>query len=111
MKKRKNFIITTGCIIAIMMTSSCSVEKLADSFKCDSGNLLSKANVEKTFYHEALDAYTADQSTANCQELKNSGGDYKNAVNLYLDCNEAGDEAVKRELKEAEKVLADLECS
>lgn len=92
------------------MTNSCSIEKLTDSLGCDATSLLSKATVEKTFYQEALNAYMTDQNVANCQELRNSGSDYVSAVNQYLDCNETGDEAVKRELKDAEKILSDLDC-
>ena len=110
MKKSKMIIRIFGCITAIVMTSACSVEKLTDSFGCDSESLFSKATVDKTFYQEALNAYAEEQSSENCQELKNSGSDYIQAVQKYIDCSEAGDEAVRRELKEAEKALADLEC-
>lgn len=110
MKKSKTIIGTIGCVLAIMMTSSCSVEKLADSFGCDSGGLFSKASVEKIFYQEALDAYAAEQSVENCQELKNSGLDYIRAVEQYLDCSQEGDETTKRELKDAEKALSNLAC-
>jgi len=110
MEKSKKIIRTIGCVIAIMMASSCSLEKLADSLECDSGSLFSKASVEKTFYQEALNAYAQEQSAANCQELRNSGNDYINAVNKYLDCTKEGDEATKRELKDAEKALSDLDC-
>lgn len=110
MRKSKTIIRTIGCIIAIMMSSSCSVEKLTDSFKCDSAPLLVEANVDKIFFQEALDAYTQEQSVDNCQELKTSSNDYVKAIQKYIDCSEAGDEQVKRELKDAKKVLADLEC-
>jgi hypothetical protein len=110
MKNSKTMVRTMGCIIVVMMTSSCSVEKLADSLGCDSDSLFSKAKVEKTFYQEALNAYDEVQSTENCQELRKSGFDYIQAVETYLDCSAEGDEAVKRELKEAEKALVDLEC-
>jgi len=110
MNKNKIIIRTMGCLMAISMTTSCSIEKLADSLGCDSGELFSKALVEKTFYQEALNAYAQDQSSENCQELRNSGSDYVQAVNAYLDCSAEGDEATKRELKEAEKALADLDC-
>lgn len=111
MKKSKIIIKTIMCITAITMTSSCSIEKLTDSLRCDSESLFSKASVEKTFYQEALNAYNQEQNAENCQELKNSGFDYTQAVEAYLDCSEAGDETTKRELKEAEKALANLECS
>lgn len=110
MKKSKIMIKSLGCIVAILMTISCSVEKLTDSFGCDSESLFSKASVEKTFYQEALNAYSVEQSAENCQELKKSGFDYIQAVQRYIDCSKEGDEAVRRELKEAEKALADLEC-
>lgn len=110
MKKSKTIIKTIGYVIAILMASSCSVEKLTDSLKCDSESLFSKASVEKTFYQEALNAYAEEQSAENCQELKNSGFDYIQAIEKYLNCIEEGDEAVKRELKDAEKALANLEC-
>lgn len=93
-----------------MTTSSCSLDKLTDSFECDSESLFSKASVEKTFYQEALNAYTKEESVENCQELKNSGLDFIQAVESYLDCKKEGDETTKRELKEAEKALADLDC-
>lgn len=110
MKNSKTIIRMIGCVIAIVMASSCSIEKLTDSFGCDSESLFSKASVEKTFYQEALDVYAEEQSAENCQELRNSGFDYIQAVEKYLDCIEEGDEAVKRELKDAEKALADLDC-
>lgn len=110
MKKSKTIIKIIGCLIAIMMTGSCSVEKLTDSLRCDSEGLFSKASVEKTFYQEALDAYAEEQSVENCQELRNSGFDYIQAVEKYLDCTQEGDEVVKRELKDAKKALADLDC-
>lgn len=110
MKTNKRIIRILGCVIAIMMTSACSLDKLTDSFECDSESLFSKASVEKTFYQEALNAYAEEQSVQNCQELRNSGSDYIQAVEKYLDCIEEGDEAVKRELKDAEKALANLEC-
>lgn len=110
MKRSKTIIGTIGCVFAIIITSSCSLEKLTESLDCDSAGLLSKADVEKIFYQEALNAYMGDQSTANCQELRTSGSDYIQAVNSYLNCVSTGDEAVKRERKDAEKVLADLQC-
>lgn len=97
-------------MIVILTANSCSIEKLADSLKCDPAPLLQEANVEKIFYEEALEAYNQDQSTGNCQELKNSGSDYISAVQQYIDCSEAGDEQIKREQRDAEKVVADLEC-
>ena len=110
MKTIKNKIQLLGCLLMLIVTTSCSVEKLTDSFKCDSAPLFEEARVEKIFYQEALDAYAEEQSVDNCQELKISGNDYINAVQKYIDCSEKGDEEVKRELKEAEKALADLEC-
>lgn len=110
MKKSKRIIATIAGVIASMTLSSCSVEKLAESLGCDSEGLFSKALVEKTFYQEALDAYAEDQSAENCQELRSSGNDYIKAVNTYLDCSKEGDEATQRELKDAEKALADLDC-
>lgn len=92
------------------MLSSCSIEKLADSLGCNADGFFEEALVEKTFYQEALEAYALDQSSENCQELKASGNQYINAVQKYIDCSEEGDEQVKRELKEAESALADLEC-
>lgn len=110
MKRRKTIIRTIGFTLAIIMTNACSVEKLTNSLRCDSESLFSKASVEKTFYQEALNAYAQEQSADNCQELKKSGSDYIRAVEKYIDCSEEGDEAVRRELKEAEKALADLDC-
>jgi len=110
MKTVKSKIQLLGCFLVLILTTSCSVEKLADSFKCDSAPLLEEANVEKIFYQEALDAYTQEQSVDNCKELKSSGNDYINAVQKYIDCSEAGDEQIKREQKDAEKAIANLEC-
>lgn len=110
MKISKTSIKTTVGILAIIITNACSVEKLTDSLRCDSEGLFSKASVEKTFYQEALNAYAKEQSTTNCQELRKSGSDYLRAVEKYIDCSEEGNEAVRRELKEAEKALADLDC-
>jgi len=106
----KNKIQFLGCFLVLILTASCSIEKLADSLKCDAAPLLEEANVEKIFYQEAFDAYNQEQSVDNCQELKNSGRDYINAVQQYIDCSEAGDEQIKREQKDAEKVIANLEC-
>lgn len=110
MKTKKNKIQLLGCFLVLVLTTSCSIEKLADSFECDSAPLFEEARVEKIFYQEALDAYAQEQSADNCKELKASGSDYINAVQKYIDCSKEGDEQVKRELKDAEKVLADLEC-
>jgi hypothetical protein len=110
MQRSKKVIGTIGCLLAIIMTSACSVEKLTDSLRCDSEGLFSKALVDKTFYQEALNAYAQEQSVENCQELRTSGFDYIQAVQKYIDCSDEGDEAVRRELKEAEKALADLDC-
>jgi len=110
MKESKTIIRIIGCAMVLLMMGSCSIEKLADSLGCDSDSLFSKALVEKTFYQEALNAYAQEQSAGNCQELRNSGSDYIQAVEAYLDCSAEGDEAVKRELKDAEQALADLDC-
>lgn len=102
---------TIGALFIVLLISSCSVEKLADSFACNADGFFEEALVEKTFYQEALNAYAEEQSVENCQELKSSGNDYINAVENYIDCSQEGDEEIKRELKEAEKALADLTCS
>ena len=98
------------CFLTLILTSSCSLNKLAESFECNADALFEEARVEKIFYQEALDAYSQEQSAENCQELKISGNDYINAVQTYIDCSEEGDEQVKRELKEAKAAIADLEC-
>ena len=110
MKTMKNKIRFLGCFLVLIMTTSCSLEKLADSLGCDADAFFEEARVEKIFYQEALNAYAEEQSIENCQELKNSGNDYIDAVQKYIDCSEEGDEQIKRELKEAESVLANLEC-
>ena len=110
MKTMKNKMQWLGCCLVLVLTSACSIEKLTDTLKCDSEPLFNEAKVEQIFYQEALDAYAKEQSMDNCQELKTSGNDYINAVQKYIDCSEEGDEQVKRELKEAKRALADLEC-
>ncbi len=110
MKTMKTKLQWLGCFLALMLTSACSVEKLTDSLRCDSAPLFKEAKVEHIFYQEALDAYAKEQSAAHCQELKTSGNDYIKAVQKYIDCSEEGDEAVKRELKDTKKALANLEC-
>jgi len=110
MKTLQSRLIMLCSMATLLLITSCSVEKLADVFDCDSNSLLDEALVEKIFYQEALLAYAEDQSTANCQELKSSGNSYITAVEQYITCSKKGDEEIKRELRDAKKALAELGC-
>lgn len=112
--KNTKTIFVLALIGLLAFGSSCSVDKLIEKLdNCDTNALFKDAQVEKTFYQNALDAYATDQSKDNCDEVKVSGNDYIKAVQKYIDCGGDGNGSakVKQELKDAKKALKDLNCS
>ena len=110
MKTIKNKIQLLGCLMTLIVTSSCSLIKNTDSYKCNSMDLFGEASIALGFYEKALNAYSEDQSTENCKELKVSGNEYIEAVEAYRNCVPDGNAEIDDELDGAKTALANTDC-
>ncbi len=107
---------TSKIILALLVVTclvSCSIEKIADDLlatECDDLDRFGEASIALGFYQKALENYAENQSAENCQELKESGAEYIDAVERYRDCTPDGNAEIDSELNEAKAALANLEC-
>ncbi len=101
-----------GCCAAIIGISGCSKSPLNPLGGCLKGNWLQGVESDFTNWSAAATAYSEDPTPANCQNYKNAGKSYLDALKSFTDCVPKSEKnEYKEAIKELKQELQDNDCS
>lgn len=105
----KLILIVTCLTLGIILSSCDPTDALKLNNNCEKSWTKMIEN-EFNAYSNALNAYGADPSTENCNNVKKTGNDYIDALKDVEKCVALNKEQWKKDLEEGRKQLNNLNC-
>ena len=99
MKKILSILLLSGFIMV-----SCG----GDEVDCNNTNFVNEVNASITAYNNAVQAFSADPTSDNCEAIKDAASDYLDAVLQFEDCT--GIDNYQEQVTNAQNAIDDINC-